>query len=146
MKKTLIVLSCAFLSFPALARGLNSGPERNSQNSFWSTSRVLSLAEQYRGSRNITGTSGPWCRDFVNFILERSGYTLLDHSRRAIDALNLGSRTYPHPGAIVVMRGHTGIYVEDAGQYIKIISGNWNNRVDYGMVPKYSVVAYVDPK
>ena len=143
MKRTTLSLMLALISTTALARGPSA---LNSNNRFEYRTDVLVEATKFLNSGNMTGLRGPWCRDFINFILRKTGHNLANNSRMALDALKLGNRTSPHPGVVVVMRGHTGFFVEDLGNKIKIISGNWGHRVSYGIVPKYAVIAYIEPK
>ena len=69
--------------------------------------KMVAIARSYLGRRNPTGTRGPWCRDFVNMVLRQAGVTLADTSRRAIDALRLGTRVRtPEPGDLMLPGNH----------------------------------------
>ncbi len=114
-------------------------------------SDVLAEAARWLGSGKMTGLHGPWCADFVSFVLRRAGHAPLA-GRMAADALRYGPRLAgPRPGALIVIRtqrgwaGHVGIVegVEADGS-IRIISGNWGRRVARGVVSRRTVAAIVE--
>lgn len=116
-------------------------------------SDVLAEAARWIGSDNMTGAVGPWCADFVSFVLRRSGRAPLAN-RLAASALSYGPHsTSPRPGDLVVMRtrrgraGHVGIVegIEGDGS-IRIISGNWGHRVARAIVPRWTVTAFVEAR
>jgi len=105
---------------------------------------VLALALHFEGMGKVTPFAGPWCRDFVNMVLERAGVRVADHSRVAIAALNLGPRTnQPRPGDLAVMPRHVGFVVADRGATVEIVSGNWGHRVARATLPRWAFVAFV---
>ena len=108
---------------------------------------TLSVASRYLGGRNPTGTRGKWCRDFVNFTLRKAGYRVADHSRRARDAVRLGSRvSHPQPGDIVVMRSHTTFFAGWGGRGVRGLGGNQGGgRVTVSSYPLSRVIAFVRP-
>lgn len=91
-------------------------------------SDVLREAGRFIGDRNITGHRGPWCKFFVNLILERTGHHW-DASGRARDAGLLGPRTFAHPGAIAFTPHHTGFValVDRAHERVLLLGGNQNH-------------------
>lgn len=112
---------------------------------------MLAEAGRWIGSGNMTGTFGPWCADAVSFWLRRTGHRPLPN-RLAASALAYGPRLPgPQAGAIAVMRtrralyGHVGFVegVEPDGS-IRLISGNWGHRVAEAVIPRNSVVAFVE--
>lgn len=123
----------------------------NEQSEFHGNSGILSLASQYIGRGKVTRNRGPWCRDFVNLVLHRSGHRLHDNSRRAIDALHLGHRvSNPAPGDIVVMRHHVTFYAGRHGSQVIGLGGNQGGRhgrrgVQYSHYPHSKVLAYIRP-
>jgi len=88
-------------------------------------------ALKYRGSGNVTGFNGPWCRAFVNMAFNKVGHKINDTSLRAIDSLKLGPRiSHPVPGAVFVMKHHTGFVWRVTGPTtFESIEGNNQNRV-----------------
>jgi len=112
---------------------------------------VLAEAARWIGSGNMTGMSGPWCADAVSFWLRRTGHRPLAN-RMVASALAYGPRlSGPKVGALAVIgsrrgwAGHVGVVqgVEPDGS-ISLISGNWGHRVAQSIVPRYSVVAFVE--
>lgn len=106
---------------------------------------LLNVARRYVGSRKFTGKPGPWCRDALNAWMARAGYHLRNTSRRAIDAVSLGSRvSSPRPGDLVVMRHHVTIFAGYGGRGIIGLGGNqMRGHVGYSSYPPRRVVAYV---
>lgn len=106
---------------------------------------MVAEARRWLGSRNMTGTRGPWCRDFVNMVIVRSGLELADTSRRAIDALRLGPRLPgPRIGAVVVMRHHTGFVTGvEAGRIIVVSGNSRGGRVSTGSYPIGRALAFI---
>lgn len=88
-------------------------------------------ALKYEGRGNVTGFKGPWCRAFVNKVLRDTGHPLADSSLAARNAINLGPRIDgPQPGAIFVMRHHTGLVWKVFGQgAFESVEGNSGHRV-----------------
>ncbi len=110
----------------------------------------LAEAARWLGSANMTGTVGPWCADFVSFVLRRVGRAPLAN-RLAASALAYGPRlAAPRAGALAVMRTRRGIYghvgfvegIEPDGS-IRLISGNWGHRVARSRVARGAIVAFV---
>ena len=104
---------------------------------------IVAEAERYLGAGNVTGTRGPWCADYISFVLKRTGHRPLAN-RMAYAALSYGPHVArPKPGDLVVLRGHVGIVVADQGRTVRIVSGNWSHRVAYGVVSRAAVIAFV---
>jgi uncharacterized protein (TIGR02594 family) len=107
--------------------------------------RILAEASKFIGQHNPTGTVGPWCRDFVNMILRRTGH-YVDSSRLAIGSLRLGHRvSTPARGDLVVMRGHVTFYAGMKGHTVIGLGGNQGHRVKYSNYPLSRVIAFVRP-
>jgi uncharacterized protein (TIGR02594 family) len=116
------------------------------------TSRdALTEAARWIGAGNVTGTIGPWCADFVSFVLRRAGKPPLAN-RMAASALAYGPHeAEPRRGDLAVMRtrrgpyGHVG-FVEgvEADGAIDLLSGNWGHRVALGRVPQSMIVVFVE--
>jgi uncharacterized protein (TIGR02594 family) len=113
---------------------------------------ALAEAARWIGARNPAGTVGPWCADFVSFVLARVGRPPLA-GRTAASALDYGPRLAgPRVGALAVMRArrgpaaHVGFVegIEPDGS-IRLLSGNWRGRVALSVIARASVVAFVDP-
>ncbi len=111
---------------------------------------ALVEAARWLGAHNPTGTVGPWCADFVSFVLRRVGLRPLA-GRLAADALRYGPRLAgPQVGALAVMgtrrgwAGHVG-FVEgiEADGSIVLLSGNWGGRVARSVAPRSAVTAFV---
>ena len=116
-----------------------------SDRSIKAAGNVLEEASRYLGRGNPTGTRGPWCRDFVNFILRRTGHRT-DSSRLAIDALRLGPHVaHPQPGDLVVMRGHITFFAGWERGHVIGLGGNQRHRVRFSRYPLSRVVAFVRP-
>ena len=111
----------------------------------------VSEARRWIGS-NPTSRNSLWCATFMNFVLERSGYSGTG-SDAAKSFASYGQRiSGPQVGAIAVMTrgkngGHVGIVsgFDGAGNPI-IISGNHGRRVGEGVYPRGRIYAYVLPK
>jgi uncharacterized protein (TIGR02594 family) len=113
-------------------------------------SDVLTEAARWLRAGNVTGSVGPWCADFVSFVLRRTGRPPLA-SRLAASALAYGPHeAAPRVGDLAVMRtrrgpfGHVG-FVEgvEADGSIDLLSGNWGHRVARGRVGRGMIVAFV---
>jgi uncharacterized protein (TIGR02594 family) len=93
-----------------------------------------------------------WCARFMNFVLERSGFSGTG-SDAAKSFANYGRRVPgPRIGAIAVMHrgkngGHVGIVsgIDEKGNPI-VISGNHGKTVGEGVYPRSRVYAYVMPR
>lgn len=100
---------------------------------------------------NPTDRSSLWCARFMNFVLERSGFSGTG-SDAAKSFASYGRRLPgPQVGAIAVLSrgkngGHVGIVsgVDASGNPI-IISGNHGKQVGEGVYPRSRVIAYVMP-
>ncbi len=123
------------------------GPQARSR----AGSDVLAEADRWLGSGNMTGMAGPWCADAVSFWLRRTGHRPLAN-RMVASALNYGPRlSGPKVGALAVIStrrgwaGHVGVVegIEPDGS-IRVISGNWGRRVAHAIVPRRTIVAFVD--
>ena len=107
---------------------------------------LLTIAARY------VGRSGPslglpsrlWCRDFVNFVLAKNGTPAGNRSRRAIDALRLGSRvSSPRAGDLAVMRHHVTIVAGVHGGKVIGLGGNQGRRVKLSSYDSRRVVGFV---
>ena len=107
-------------------------------------SKAVNVAMRYLGSGNPTGSKGPWCGDFMNFVEHKIGRKGI-HSRMARNWANYGHRSGPVAGAIAVFRGHVGLVINRVGDRIKIISGNYSHRVAQGVYAIRSAIAFRMP-
>ncbi len=116
-----------------------------SPNASASTRRALVEASRWLGSGNPTPFREAWCRDFVNFVLERSGVSLVDRSHLALRALRLGPRVAePLPGDLVVMRGHVAFFAGwDGAGGLLALGGNQRHRVTLTRFRRRAVIAFV---
>jgi uncharacterized protein (TIGR02594 family) len=145
-------LGASLAAAPALARGgLAAAPDAALAAPADAGAGALIEAARWLGRANPTGTAGPWCADFVSFVLKRVGLPPLS-GRMAADALGYGPRLpRPRVGALAVMRtrraafGHVG-FVEaiEADGSIELLSGNVRNRVARAREPAAAFVAFVD--
>ncbi len=104
-------------------------------------SRVVDEATRWLGQANPTGTVGPWCADFVSFVLRRVGLPPLPN-RLAASAYRYGTRVdAPRVGDLAVAPHHVGFVagVEPDGS-IRLLSGNWNRRVAEATVGRRGLV------
>lgn len=104
-------------------------------------SRVVDEAARWLGQANPTGTVGPWCADFVSFVLQRVGLPPLPN-RMAASAYGYGTRVAePRVGDLAVAPHHVGFVtgVESDGS-IRLLSGNWNRRVAMAQVARRGLV------
>ena len=125
-------------------RSRGPSPRLSSPLEIRSPSQLLAVAQGYIGHGKVTAYAGPWCRDFVNLVARRAGVRLANNSRRAIDAVHLGTRvSSPQPGDLVVMRHHVTIYAGNSGGRIVGLGGNQGHRVRYSHYDPRSVVAFV---
>ena len=110
-----------------------------------STSRVLVEASRWLGGGNPTPFREAWCRDFVNFVLERAGVALADRSHLALGALRLGPRVAePQPGDLVVLRGHVAFFAGwDGADCVIALGGNQRDRVTLARFDRRAVIAFV---
>jgi uncharacterized protein (TIGR02594 family) len=116
----------------------------------FASSDIVSEARRWIGT-NPTNMSRVWCARFMNFVLERVGY-----SGTGSDAANSFAsygRRVPGPqvGAIAVMTrgrngGHVGVVsgIDPSGNPI-VISGNHGHRVGEGVYSRSRIYAYVRP-
>jgi hypothetical protein len=107
---------------------------------------TLAEAARWLGGGNPTGTAGPWCADFVSFVLRRTGHRALP-GRLALDGLAAGARVAtPRAGDLAVMRGHITFFVNFAGADGFIgLGGNQNHVVQYSRYDVRAVVAWIRP-
>ena len=110
-----------------------------------SAAPLLAVASRYVGSRNPTGTRGPWCRDFVNHVVRKAGLPLADTSRKARDAVRLGRRvSSPKPGDLAVMRSHVTIVAGfEAGRVVGLGGNQCGGRVCVSRYAQSRVIAYI---
>ncbi len=146
----LAALAALCVAGPAEASGRS--PERAPRGEFAAAvpyrSPALAEAARWLGSGNMTGYAEAWCRDFVNFVLTRTGHALADTSHAAITALRLGPRVAePRPGDLAVMAHHVGFVegIEPDGS-VRLISGNCGHRVARSLAPRRTIVAFVEPR
>ncbi len=95
---------------------------------------VVAEAKRWVGHRNMTGTRGPWCADFTQWVLRRTGHSTVA-SRLARDAVRAGRPlARPAVGAIMSMPHHTGFVVGVLGKgRVLLLSGNYGHRVGIGV-------------
>jgi hypothetical protein len=106
---------------------------------------LVAEARRYLGRGKFTRLPGAWCRDALNVWLRAVGLHT-DGSRLARDAVRLGARiNRPEPGAIMVLRHHTGVVAAVRGDRVLVISGNHGGRVAESYYPIRSVIAFVRP-
>lgn len=116
------------------------------------SSSLVSEARRYIGQKP-PGMGSLWCARFMNMLLARAGYKT-SGSNMAMSFAGYGHSTHEvSEGMIVYMhgrgrgRGHVGIVsgVEPNGK-IKIISGNWNNRVAEATISRRAILGAVSPQ
>jgi uncharacterized protein (TIGR02594 family) len=94
-------------------------------------------------------TSISWCAIYAGAMLERAG----KHGTRSMLArsyLKWGTTLKkPVYGCVAVLRrgrsewqGHVGFYEEDAGDFVRLLSGNMGDSVVSKLFPKYDVLGY----
>jgi len=112
-------------------------------------SGIVGEARRYLGT-NPTGRASLWCANFMNLVLERSGYQS-SGSNLARSFASYGHRVGgPQVGAIAVMGrrggGHVGVVsgIDPNGNPI-VISGNHNRTVAEAVYPRGRIYAYVVP-
>jgi hypothetical protein len=95
---------------------------------------VLAEAKRWLGRSNMTGSRGAWCADFTQWVLKRTGHSIV-HSRLARDAVRAGRPlAAPVPGAIMSLPHHTGFVVSVLGHgRVLLVSGNYGHRVGLGV-------------
>ncbi len=110
-------------------------------------SELLAEASRWLGGGNPTPFREPWCRDFVNFVLQRAGHRLGDRSHLAIAALRLGPRVVdPAPGDLAVMHGHVAFFARwDGADTFLALGGNQSRRVTIARFARRAVIAFVRP-
>jgi uncharacterized protein (TIGR02594 family) len=132
----------------ALLAHASTGPKRPTFG--WPT--LVTEARKYIGT-NPTHLNRRWCARFLNFVLNKSGYSGTN-SDAARSFASYGRRiSEPRVGAIAVLArgknrnlGHVGIVTGvDANGNPVIISGNHGHRVGEAAYPRARVVAYVMP-
>lgn len=114
------------------------------------SSGVVAEARRYLGG-NPTGRSSLWCANFMNMVLQRSGYRT-SGSNMARSFASYGRRVSgPQVGAIAVMSrgkrgGHVGVVsgLDKNGNPI-VISGNHGGRVAESVYSRGRIYAYVMP-
>lgn len=108
-------------------------------------SNILSTARRYLGLGNVTGSHRPWCADFVNMVLRKTGHET-SGSGMVQSMLHVGHRvSSPRPGDLVVMRGHVTIFAGYGPRGFVGLGGNQHHRVAMSNFPMRSVVAFVRP-
>jgi uncharacterized protein (TIGR02594 family) len=114
--------------------------------------RILSYYAK-AGFGGIKDETVPWCAGFVNAMLESAG-TPGCKSLTARSFMNWGKAVKkPYPGCIVVLwrkspeswEGHTGFYIGETANHIKILGGNQGNKVSIAEYPKYKILGYREP-
>jgi uncharacterized protein (TIGR02594 family) len=109
------------------------------------SSSVLAVARRYLGLGNVTGSHRPWCADFVNMVLRKTGHAT-SGSGMVGSMLHVGHRvSSPRPGDLVVMRGHVTIFAGYGPRGFVGLGGNQHHRVAMSNFPMRSVVAFVRP-
>lgn len=113
-------------------------------------SDLVAEARRYIGG-NPTGKASLWCGNFMNLVLERTGYRS-SGSNLARSFASYGQRiSGPQVGAIAVMArrggGHVGVVSGvDAKGNVIVVSGNHGRRVAESTYPASRIYAYVLPK
>jgi uncharacterized protein (TIGR02594 family) len=116
----------------------------------FASSDIVTEARRWIGT-NPTNMDRLWCARFMNFVLERSGFSGTG-SDAARSFASYGHRLPgPQVGAIAVMTrgkngGHVGVVsgVDSSGNPI-VISGNHGRKVGEGTYSRARIVAYVRP-
>lgn len=134
----------------AALRNAQASTQSGSAFSGFGSSNVVSEARRYIGT-NPTGRSALWCANFMNMVLQKTGYQTTG-SNMAQSFASYGRRVSgPQVGAIAVMSrgkrgGHVGVVSGiDANGNPIIISGNHNRRVAEVAYPRGRIYAYVMP-
>jgi uncharacterized protein (TIGR02594 family) len=131
-------------------RAIADAPAMGNSSGF-GISGVVAEARRYIGT-NPTGRSALWCANFMNMVLERTGYQSTG-SNMARSFASYGQRVSgPQVGAIAVMSrgkrgGHVGVVsgIDASGNPI-IISGNHGRRVAESTYSRGRIYAYVLPQ
>lgn len=109
-------------------------------------SSIVREALHFLGSGNPTGSRGPWCADFTSLVLKRTGHRPLAN-RMAGSALSYGPKTNtPKQGDLIVLRNasHVGVFMGfDRHGQVEMVSGNWSHRVKVALLPRQSVLAFI---
>ena len=127
------------------AYAMPDGPHTNGFRTDGGASRVLPVAERYRGT-NPTGHSRAWCAVFANMVLARTGYSGTGSAAARSFARYGRPASGPAPGVIAVWPHHVGFVVSSAGPgQIRVVSGNHNHRVDESVYATRGVMAFRYP-
>ena len=127
------------------ANSMPDGPHVNGLRSDGGPTRVVAVAERYRGT-NPTGHSRAWCALFANMVLARTGYGGTGSAAARSFARYGRAASGPAPGVIAVWPHHVGFVVGAvAPGRIRVISGNHNHRVAEGTYSTRSVMAFRYP-
>ena len=118
----------------------------------FASSDPVSEARRWIGS-NPTDRNTLWCARFMNFVLERSGFTGTG-SDAASSFASYGRRVSgPQVGAIAVMTrgkngGHVGIVsgIDEHGNPIVISGNNYGRKVGESVYSRSRIYAYVMPQ
>lgn len=97
--------------------------------------------------------SMPWCSSFVNWVVTQAGIEGT-HSAAAKSWLSWGDRIdQPIPGCIVVLkRGnnpahrHVGFFIDHQSNLVRLINGNYSNKVCYAMFPTKDILSLRVPE
>jgi len=114
-----------------------------------SGSRHNSRVVEYHKSTLLKATDDetPWCSSFVCWCIEMAGGESTKNAW-ARSYLSWGRKLdSPITGCIAVFSrgdksGHVAFFVEDAGDYIKVLGGNQNNTVSISSYPKSRLLGY----
>src|SRR3984893_5455357 len=127
------------------ANAMPDGPHVNGLRSDGEPTRVVAVAERYRGT-NPTGHSRAWCALFANMVLARTGYGGTGSAAARSFARYGRAASGPAPGVIAGWPHHVGFVVGAvAPGRIRVISGNHNHRVAEGTYSTRSVMAFRYP-
>src|ERR1700730_16728338 len=127
------------------ANSMPDGPHVNGLRSDGEPTRVVAVAERYRGT-NPTGHSRAWCALLANMVLARTGYGGTASAAARSFARYGRAASGPAPGVIAVWPHHVGFVVGAvAPGRIRVISGNHNHRVAEGTYSTRSVMAFRYP-
>jgi len=114
-----------------------------------SNDRILHYAQEV-GMSHIDDEEISWCSVFVNWCAFKTGYpyTGLANAR---SWLTVGELVVaPELGDIVIFwresesswKGHVGIYISQNDNYIFVLGGNQNNRVQISEYPRSRLLGY----
>lgn len=107
---------------------------------------VINVMLSELGAARPSGCPGRWCACYLDTVLARTGLAPRG-SNKARDFANYGAEAAPGTvGSIMVMSHHVGVVVGSCGNgQIKIVSGNYSNRVALGCYSPSRAIAWRAP-